>query len=62
MYSTHKEYMKDSVINERFIKTSKAKIFQKMAANDSKSYRSYLNKFVDQYNNTYYHSFNKNTC
>ena len=39
--------MKDSVINERFIKTSKAKIFQKMAANDSKSYRSYLNKFVD---------------
>ena len=54
--------MKDSVINERFIKTSKAKIFQKMAANDSKSYRSYLNKFVDQYNNTYYHSFNKNTC
>ena len=29
-----------------------------MAANDSKSYLSYLNKLVDQYNNT--HSINKN--
>ena len=28
-----------------------------MAANDSKSYLSYLNKLVDQYNNT--HSINK---
>ena len=27
-----------------------------MTANDSKSYLSYLNKLVDQYNNTYYHS------
>ena len=30
-----------------------------MAANDSKSYLSYLNKLVDQYNNTYHHSINK---
>ena len=30
-----------------------------MAANDSKPYLSYLNKFVDQYNNTYHHSVNK---
>ena len=30
-----------------------------MTANDSKSYLSYLNKLVDQYNNTYYHSVNK---
>ena len=27
-----------------------------MTANDSKSYLSYLNKLVDQYNNTYHHS------
>ena len=30
-----------------------------MTANDSKSYVSYLNKLVDQYNNTYHHSINK---
>ena len=28
-----------------------------MTANDSKSYLSYLNKLVDQYNNTYHHFF-----
>ena len=27
-----------------------------MTANDSKSYLPYLNKLVDQYNNTYHHS------
>ena len=31
-----------------------------MTANDSKSYLPYLNKLVDQYNNTYHHSVNKN--
>ena len=30
-----------------------------MAANDSKSHLSYLNKVVDQYNNTYHHSIIK---
>ena len=30
-----------------------------MIANDSKSYLSYLNKIVDQYNNTYHHSIDK---
>ena len=30
-----------------------------MTANDSKSYVPYLNKLVDQYNNTYHHSINK---
>ena len=30
-----------------------------MAANDSKSYLSYLNKLVDQCNNTYHHSIGK---
>ena len=32
-----------------------------MTANGSKSYLSYLNKLVDQYNNTYHHSINKKT-
>ena len=30
-----------------------------MAANDSKSYLSDLNKLIDQYNNTYHYSINK---
>ena len=30
-----------------------------MTANDNNSYLAYLNKLVDQYNNTYYHSVNK---
>ena len=30
-----------------------------MAANDSKSYLSYLNKLVDQYNNPYHRCINK---
>ena len=34
-------------------------IYKKMTANDSKSYLSYLNKLVDQYNNSYHHSINK---
>ena len=32
-----------------------------MVANDNKSYLSYLNKLVDQFNNTYHHSINKNS-
>ena len=31
-----------------------------MTPNDSKSYLSYLNKLVDQYNNTLHHSIDKN--
>ena len=30
-----------------------------MTANDTKSYLPYLNKLVDQYNNTYHHFINK---
>ena len=56
MYSTDNEGK--SVIPESFIKTLKAKIYKKMAANDSKSYFPYLNKTVDQYNNTFHHSNN----
>ena len=48
-----------SVIAEQFIKTLKAKIYKKMTANDSKNYLPYLNKLVDQCNNTYHHSIDK---
>ena len=57
MYSIHNE--SKSVIAKRFIRTLKAKIYKKMTANDRKSYLSYLNKLVDQYNNTYHHFINK---
>ena len=57
MYSTHNEGK--SVTAERFMKKLKAKIYKKMTANDSKSYFPYLNKLVDQYNNTHHHSINK---
>ena len=57
MYSAHN--VSNSVIAERFIKTWKAKVYTKMAANDGKYCHSYLNKFVDQYNNIHYHSINK---
>ena len=58
MFSTHNE--SKSVIAERFIKNVKVTIYKKMTANCSKSYLSYLNKLVDQYNNTYHHAINKN--
>ena len=35
------------------------KSIKKMTANGSKSYLSYLNKLIDEYNNTYHHSINK---
>ena len=57
MYSTHNEGK--SVIAERFIKILKSEIYKSMTASDSKSYLLYLNKLVDQYNNTYHHSIKK---
>ena len=57
MYSTYIE--STPVIPERFIKTLTAKICKKMTANDRKSYLSYLNKLVDQYNNNYHYSVNE---
>ena len=54
MCSTHNEGK--SVSNDRFIKILKAKIYKKITVNNNKSYLSYLNKLVDQYNNTYHHS------
>ena len=44
---------------ERFIKTSEAKVYLKMAVNDCKSSLPDLNKLVDQYNNADHHSINK---
>ena len=58
IYATHNEGK--SVIAETSIKTLKAKIYKKITSNDSKSYLSYLNKIVDQQNNTYHHSVDKN--
>ena len=53
IYLTHKAGK--SVIAKRFIKTLKGEIYQRMTAKDSTFYISYLNKLVDQYNNTYHH-------
>ena len=57
IYSTHNE--DKSVIAKMFIKTLKSKIYKNMIANDSRPYLIYLNKLIDQYNNTYHHSVNK---
>ena len=57
IYSTH--YEGKSVIAESFLKILKSKIYETMTANDSKSYLPYLNKLVEEYNNTYHHSINK---
>ena len=58
MYSTHNEGK--SEIGKRFIKTFKAKICEKLIPNNSKSDLVYLNKLMNQYNNTYCLSIDKN--
>ena len=57
MYLTYNEGK--SVMVKIFIKTLKGKMCKRMTANIIKSYLRYLNKFVDQYNNTYHHSTGK---
>ena len=47
------------MVGERFIRTLKDKIYKNMTANISKSYQGYLNKLVDEYNNTYHCSTGK---
>ena len=54
MYLTHK-----SIVAERFIRTLKDRMYKRITTNDSKFYLSYLNKLVDQYNNTYHCSIGK---
>ena len=57
MHSTHGEGK--SVILEMFIKHYRLKSIRKMITNNNKSYLAYLNKLVDQYNNTCHHSITK---
>ena len=57
MYSIYNEGK--SVTDKRFIKTLKSKIYEKLVANNSKSYLPYLDELVDQYNNTYHLSVNE---
>ena len=57
MYSAHKKGK--PVVTEKFIKIRKGKICKKMKTNNSKSYFGYLNKLVDEYNNTYHCSIGK---
>ena len=54
MYLAHN--VGKSAVVERFIKTLKDKIYEKIAANDNQSYFGYSNKLVGEYNNIY-HSF-----
>ena len=44
------------------IRTLKGKIFNKITANDSKSYLGYLNKLVVEYKNTYHSSIGRKPC
>ena len=57
IYSTRNE--SKSVVAERFIKTLKSKIYKKLTANNKKFYLGFLNKLVDEYNNTYHRSVGK---
>ena len=57
MYLTNNEGK--SLIAERFIKTLKVKIYKKIPTFDS-VFPPYLNKLVDQCNNTYHYSIEKN--
>ena len=52
MYSTHDEGK--SVAAERFIRTLKGKICNKMTSCKSCSYLDYLEKLADEYNNTFH--------
>ena len=58
-YSTHNKGKE--VVDERFIKPLESKIYNKMAANNKKSYLGQLNKLVVEYNNTYNY-FSKKSC
>ena len=59
IYLTHNE--RKPVVAENFKRTVRGKIYKTMTANDSKSYHGYLNKLVDEYNNTYNRSIGKTT-
>ena len=44
----------NSVVAERFIRNLESKIYERMTANNRKSYPGYLTKIIDQCNNTYH--------
>ena len=57
IYSIHEKGR--SVVAERFTRTLKGKFYKIMTANNTKSYLNYLNKLIDEYNNTYHGSVGK---
>ena len=57
MYSIHNEGK--LVIAQVFVKQLMSRIYKRMTANNSKSYLNYLNKLLDEYDNTYYRSVGK---
>ena len=52
MYSSRNQ--STSIVAKRFERNLKVKTYKKMTANVSKSYLGYLNKLVDEQNNTYH--------
>ena len=57
MYSTYNEG--SSVFAERFMKNLKGKIYNKLTANNCRSYLGCLNKLIGEYKNTYHRSIGK---
>ena len=57
MYSIHNKGK--SVTAQVLAKPLKGRIYKRMTANNSKSYLNYLNKLLDEYDNTYYRSVGK---
>ena len=51
IYSNHNECK--SIVAERFIIILRNKTYKRFTANDSYTFLSYLDKLVDEYNNTY---------
>ena len=57
MYLTYNEGK--PVVTERFTRILKRKIYKKMTTRNSCSYLGYLDRLVDEYNNTYHRSIGK---
>ena len=60
MYSIHNEGK--SVVAERFIRTSKTKIYRHMTSISKNVYIDILNDIVNEYNNIHHRTINKLTC
>ena len=57
MNLTHK--VDKPVVTKRFIRTLKNRIYEKITTFDCKSYLGYLNKLVDECNNSYHYAIGK---